>query len=122
MRRLIAAVLLGVLAGLFGAAGVAGAQEVYVQPPGNTPTVSGTDTGTGTPTGTSSATPSSSRTARDTEGTRVLGVQVSRGEDNRLMFAATGADVIGLILIGAALVGMGYYLRRRSATGTAQTA
>ena len=123
MRRLIAAVLFGVLAGLFGVAGVAGAQEVYVQAPGNTPTVTPTDTGGGPSGGTSTASPSgTSGSAPDTEGTRVLGVQVSRGEDERLMFAATGADLIGLLLIGAALVGMGYYLRRRSVAGTAQTA
>ena len=119
MRRLIAAVLFGVLASLFGAAGVAGAQEVYVQPPGNTPTVSPTDNGGGTPAGTPTRTPTAAE--RDTEGTRVLGVQFSKGEDTRLMFAATGADAAGLALIGVALVGAGYVLRRRSA-GIAQTA
>ena len=116
MRRFLISMLLSVVAGLF-FAGAASAQEVYVQPPGNTPTAGTTDSGPGS---TPQATPRSSSTGSDSEGTRVLGVQISRGEDSRLMFAATGGDVVGLVLLGAGLVGAGYVLRRR--TRTAQLA
>lgn len=117
MRRFLIAMLLSVVAGLF-VTGSAWAQEVYVQPPGNTPTAGATDSG---PDSTPQATPRSSSTPRsDSEGTRVLGVQISRGEDSRLMFAATGGDVVGLVLLGAGLVGAGFVLRHR--TRTAQLA
>lgn len=116
MRRFLIAMLMSVVAGLF-FTGSAWAQEVYVQPPANTPTAGEADSGPGS---TPQATPRSSSTGSDSEGTRVLGVQISRGEDSRLMFAATGGDVVGLVLLGAGLVGAGYVLRRR--TRTAQLA
>ena len=111
MRRLIVTTLLAVVAGLF-FVGSASAQEVYVQPPGNTPTAGETDTGTPTPPASQSS--STPRASGDSEGTRVLGVQFSRGEDERLMFAATGGDVVGLVLLGGGLLAAGYVLRRRS--------
>lgn len=113
MRRFLVSMLLSVIAGLFFTS-TAWAQEVYVQPPGNTPTAGETDSGPG-------STPQAPRRSlstrsSDSEGTRVLGVQITRGEDSSLMFAATGGDVVGLVLLGAGLVGAGYVLRRRSRT------
>jgi hypothetical protein len=93
MRRFTVAVLVGVLAVLFLAGPASADGHPYTQPPGNTPVV-GTDSG-------------------DTSGdSEVLGTSVERSESRRVMFAATGSDLVGLAVLGGGLVGLGFLLRR----------
>ena len=100
MRKFLIATLLALSLFLPTAASA----QVYVQTPGNTPRLEGSDSG-----GSGSE-------------TRVLGRQYVR-DDSALGFALTGADVTGLVILGVMLLGGGYLLVRvRRNGGTPTTA
>jgi len=94
MRKFVIATLLALA--LF--VPTAASAQVYVQTPGNTPRLTGSDSG-----------------GSGTE-TQVLGRQFVR-DDSPLGFALTGADVTGLVILGLLLVGTGYVLVRVRRTG-----
>jgi hypothetical protein len=96
MRKFVIAALLSLA--LF--VPTAASAEVYVQNPGNTPRLTGSDSGgSGT-------------------GTEVQGRQYVR-DDSPLGFALTGSDLAGLAVLALLLIGTGYVLVRVRRSGSA---
>jgi hypothetical protein len=94
MRKFVIAALLSLA--LF--VPTAASAEVYVQNPGNTPRLTGSDSGG--------------------SGTEVQGRQYVR-DDSPLGFALTGSDVAGLAVLAVLLIGTGYVLVRVRRNGNA---